>query len=133
MVATAFSREKAKWLNILHAGWPAGLALGALFTVILKDMSWEWKFGAMNQQQLRQLKSLRAENVVASTVDCCSVGGTVTSSIGWLVGAVVASTVTNDVGRSVGKAVGSGTSLPDAAILNGVSETSTSLAFDSYL
>ncbi len=46
VVATAFSREKAKWLNILHAGWPAGLALGALFTVILKDMSWEWKFGA---------------------------------------------------------------------------------------
>lgn len=46
VIATAFSREKAKWLNILHAGWPAGLALGALFTVILKDMSWEWKFGA---------------------------------------------------------------------------------------
>lgn len=46
VVATAFSRNKAKWLNILHAGWPAGLALGALFTVILKDLSWEWKFGA---------------------------------------------------------------------------------------
>jgi len=46
VVATAFSKEKSKWLNILHAGWPAGLALGALFTVILKDMSWQWKFGA---------------------------------------------------------------------------------------
>ena len=46
VIATAFSREKAKWLNILHAGWPAGMALGALFTVILQGMSWEWKFGA---------------------------------------------------------------------------------------
>jgi DHA2 family metal-tetracycline-proton antiporter-like MFS transporter len=31
VVATVFSKEKSKWLNILHAGWPAGLALGALF------------------------------------------------------------------------------------------------------
>jgi MFS family permease len=46
VVATVFSKNKAKWLNILHAGWPAGMALGALFTVFLKDMSWEWKFGA---------------------------------------------------------------------------------------
>ena len=46
VIATAFSREKAKWLNILHAGWPAGMALGALFTVILQDLSWQWKFGA---------------------------------------------------------------------------------------
>jgi DHA2 family metal-tetracycline-proton antiporter-like MFS transporter len=46
VIATAFSRQKAKWLNILHAGWPAGMALGALFTVILKDQSWEMKFGA---------------------------------------------------------------------------------------
>ncbi|HEX2750723.1 MAG TPA: MFS transporter [Verrucomicrobiales bacterium] len=46
VVATIFSKNKTKWLNILHAGWPAGLALGALFTVILKDMSWQWKFGA---------------------------------------------------------------------------------------
>ena len=24
VVATAFRKEKAKWLNILHAGWPGG-------------------------------------------------------------------------------------------------------------
>lgn len=35
VVATLFSREKAKWLNILHAGWPAGLALGAAAGLIL--------------------------------------------------------------------------------------------------
>lgn len=30
VVATLFSREKTKWLNILHAGWPGGLVLGGL-------------------------------------------------------------------------------------------------------
>jgi MFS family permease len=35
VVATLFSREKAKWLNILHAGWPGGLVLGGLLTMLL--------------------------------------------------------------------------------------------------
>ena len=29
VVATMFPREKTKWLNILHAGWPGGLCLVA--------------------------------------------------------------------------------------------------------
>ncbi len=45
VVATIFSKNKAKWLNILHAGWPAGLALGALFTVLFSGNSWQFKFG----------------------------------------------------------------------------------------
>lgn len=45
VVATAFRDEKAKWLNILHAGWPAGLALGALFTIFLGDLNWQVKYG----------------------------------------------------------------------------------------
>ncbi len=46
VVATSFSKEKSKWLNILHAGWPAGLALGALFTLVLGDSaSWQFKYG----------------------------------------------------------------------------------------
>ena len=28
VVATMFHKEKTKWLNILHAGWPGGLVLG---------------------------------------------------------------------------------------------------------
>ncbi|MCB1095758.1 MAG: MFS transporter [Verrucomicrobiae bacterium] len=35
VVATLFSKEKAKWLNILHAGWPAGLALGGAAGLLL--------------------------------------------------------------------------------------------------
>jgi MFS family permease len=35
VVATMFSREKTKWLNILHAGWPGGLVLGGILTMLL--------------------------------------------------------------------------------------------------
>jgi DHA2 family metal-tetracycline-proton antiporter-like MFS transporter len=50
VVATVFSKEKSKWLNILHAGWPAGLALGALFCGLLPDTKlffgavWQFRF-----------------------------------------------------------------------------------------
>lgn len=33
IVATMFSREKTKWLNILHAGWPGGLVLAGVLTI----------------------------------------------------------------------------------------------------
>lgn len=33
VVATMFSREKTKWLNILHAGWPAGLVITGLLLI----------------------------------------------------------------------------------------------------
>jgi MFS family permease len=50
VVATLFPKEKAKWLNILHAGWPAGLALGALFCALLPEVKlgfaavWQFRF-----------------------------------------------------------------------------------------
>ena len=33
VVATMFSRDKTKWLNILHAGWPGGLVIAGLITI----------------------------------------------------------------------------------------------------
>lgn len=46
VVATLFHKNKAKWLNILHAGWPAGIALGSIFTMLLGEgFSWQMKFG----------------------------------------------------------------------------------------
>jgi len=35
VVASMFSRDKTKWLNILHAGWPGGLVLGGIITLML--------------------------------------------------------------------------------------------------
>ena len=30
-----FKKDKTKWLNILHAGWPGGLVLGGILTIML--------------------------------------------------------------------------------------------------
>ena len=35
LVATVFHREKTKWLNILHAGWPGGLVLAGILALTL--------------------------------------------------------------------------------------------------
>jgi MFS family permease len=42
VVATMFSRDKVKWLNILHAGWPGGLVLGGILTIVLSEVS-DWR------------------------------------------------------------------------------------------
>jgi len=41
VVATMFSREKTKWLNILHAGWPGGLVIGGVITVAMASTAAE--------------------------------------------------------------------------------------------
>ncbi len=46
VVATMFSKEKTKWLNILHAGWPGGLVLGGILAVALGEgTDWRFKVG----------------------------------------------------------------------------------------
>ncbi|HSI15780.1 MAG TPA: MFS transporter [Chthoniobacter sp.] len=41
LTATLFPKNKAHYLNVLHAGWPAGLVLGALFAAVMNSASWE--------------------------------------------------------------------------------------------
>lgn len=49
LTATLFPKNKTHWLNILHAGWPLGLILGALVGIVLKQVDapirWEFKLG----------------------------------------------------------------------------------------
>lgn len=49
LTATLFPRNKTHWLNILHAGWPLGLILGAViglaFKFALPEVRWEFKLG----------------------------------------------------------------------------------------
>lgn len=50
VVATLFPKEKTKWLNMLHAGWPGGLVLGGLLTIAMTasmgaDAKWQYKVG----------------------------------------------------------------------------------------
>lgn len=42
VVATLFNKNKVKWLNVLHAGWPGGLVLGGLCTIGLAGQS-DWR------------------------------------------------------------------------------------------
>ena len=35
VVATMFPRDKTKYLNMLHAGWPGGLVLGGVLFIAL--------------------------------------------------------------------------------------------------
>ncbi|MGB0409421.1 MAG: MFS transporter [Opitutales bacterium] len=44
VVATLFKDEKTKWLNILHAGWPGGLVLGGVLTIMLSGaVGGDWR------------------------------------------------------------------------------------------
>lgn len=45
VVATMFRKDKTKWLNILHAGWPGGLVLGGLITIAMAKTgeSGDWR------------------------------------------------------------------------------------------
>jgi MFS family permease len=43
VVATLFPREKTKWLNYLHAGWPGGLVLGGVLALLMGGVRWEYK------------------------------------------------------------------------------------------
>lgn len=45
VVATMFNREKTKWLNILHAGWPGGLVIGGMITIAMSETaeSGDWR------------------------------------------------------------------------------------------
>lgn len=53
VTATLYSREKTRYLNILHAGWPGGLVLGGLLAIAssyiepgtLPGRLWQWQMG----------------------------------------------------------------------------------------
>lgn len=50
VVATLFSKEKTKWLNILHAGWPGGLVVAGIIVIVMDmvgDVSWGMKVGTI--------------------------------------------------------------------------------------
>ena len=45
VVATMFSDQKTKWLNILHAGWPGGLVAAGMIVIFMGDAAWGLKVG----------------------------------------------------------------------------------------
>ena len=46
VVATMFNKNKTKWLNVLHAGWPGGLVIGGILAILLgAGVGWRIKIG----------------------------------------------------------------------------------------
>ena len=46
VVATMFSKNKTKWFNILHAGWPGGMVIGGIIALLMgPTVSWRIKIG----------------------------------------------------------------------------------------
>ena len=43
VVATMFSKQKTKWLNILHAGWPGGLVIAGIIVIFMGNIPWGFK------------------------------------------------------------------------------------------
>ncbi len=43
VVATLFPRQKTKYLNWLHAGWPGGLVLGGILAIAMGNVDWRYK------------------------------------------------------------------------------------------
>lgn len=44
VVATQFSKDKSRWLNCLHAGWPGGMVIAGLIALAMGDsMHWHYK------------------------------------------------------------------------------------------
>lgn len=43
VVASLYPKEKTKWLNILHAGWPMGIAISGLLGIGLIALAVDWR------------------------------------------------------------------------------------------
>ncbi|MBC7400354.1 MAG: MFS transporter [Mucilaginibacter sp.] len=43
VVATMYPKEKTKWLNILHAGWPTGLVISGLLAIAMLHFHLRWE------------------------------------------------------------------------------------------
>ena len=47
VVATMFDKDKTKWLNILHAGWPGGLVIAGILVIFMGGLPWNIKLATI--------------------------------------------------------------------------------------
>ena len=47
VVASMFTRNKTKWLNILHASWPAGMVVGGMLGIAISGLDWRWRIAML--------------------------------------------------------------------------------------
>jgi len=101
IVATMYSTQKTKWLNILHAGWPGGMVCAGLLSLAMgPEVSWKWKVGLIFLPVVAYgLLMLRSSFPVSERVAAGVSHKDMLREAGWL-GALVATTmVFLEVGR----------------------------------
>ncbi len=101
VVATIYPKEKTKWLNILHAGWPGGLVLGGLLALIMgPGADWRWKVGLIFIPAVFYgVMMLRAKFPVQERVKAGVSYRTMLQELGIIGAAIVVIIMTAEIGR----------------------------------
>ena len=104
VVATIYPKEKTKWLNILHAGWPGGLVLGGLLALILgPGADWRWKVGLIFiPAAFYGVMMFRAKFPVQERVKAGVPYKTMLQEVGIIGAAIVVVIMTAEIGRIFG-------------------------------
>jgi MFS family permease len=104
VVATIYPKEKTKWLNILHAGWPGGLVLGGLLALIMgPGADWRWKVGLIFiPAAFYGIMMLRAKFPVQERVKAGVPYKTMLQELGIIGAAIVVVIMTAEIGRIFG-------------------------------
>ncbi|MGB3862666.1 MAG: MFS transporter [Candidatus Aminicenantaceae bacterium] len=104
VVATIYPKEKTKWLNILHAGWPGGLVLGGLLALIMgPGADWRWKVGLIFiPAAFYGFMMFRAKFPVQERVKAGVPYKTMLQELGIIGAAIVVVIMTAEIGRIFG-------------------------------
>ena len=103
IVATIFSKDKTKWLNILHAGWPGGLVLGGVLAIGMGEMDWRYKVGlVLLPAAIYGLMMLRARFPVSERVAAGVSYRGMLEEFGVIGALIVSSLIVFEVGRVFG-------------------------------
>jgi MFS family permease len=92
LTASLFPQNKTHWLNILHAGWPGGLVLGALVSLGLNripGVTWEIRWGIVFAPMLLYGVMMLGRRFPASEAKESGVGARVMMGEVGLLGALV--------------------------------------------
>ncbi|MDR3510768.1 MAG: MFS transporter [Caulobacteraceae bacterium] len=104
LIATLYSHDKAKWLNRLHAGWPAGLILGGLLALAAgAETGWRLKCALLVIPVLTYVMLLIGRRFPMSERVAAGVSYKVMlAEVGFVSAAIIALLIMLEIGRIAG-------------------------------
>lgn len=101
LIATAYRKDKVKWINMLHAGWPGGLVLGGLLAIAVgSGVDWRVKIALVILPVLAySFLLLRQPLPVHERVAAGISYRAMLAETGWLSALVVSALVVIEIGR----------------------------------